>query len=121
VFSSFWVLWYVLSCVYTVCDKPTGFVTSFSMFLMKILTYKLYNLDKYNKILGGYSFHVWITIHILCWTIQFVGHGVYEKRAPALLTNVFFIFLSPFFTCVEYLNLVFGYKENEIQELKKIV
>ncbi|KAI9326120.1 DUF962 domain protein, partial [Obelidium mucronatum] len=27
-------------------------------------------------------------LHIVSWIIQFVGHGVFEKRAPALLDNL---------------------------------
>jgi 2-hydroxy fatty acid dioxygenase len=29
-----------------------------------------------------------ISIHVLCWIAQFVGHGLAEKRAPALLDNL---------------------------------
>ena len=29
-----------------------------------------------------------IAIHVLCWIAQFIGHGVAEKRAPALLDNL---------------------------------
>ena len=29
-----------------------------------------------------------IAIHVLCWIAQFVGHGLAEKRAPALLDNL---------------------------------
>ena len=69
VFDTFWIVWYVLSCVYTFCDKPTGLVTSFLMLVMKFSTSKLYNLDLTDKVLGGYSFYFWVVIHILCWTV----------------------------------------------------
>ena len=29
-----------------------------------------------------------IAIHVLCWMAQFVGHGLAEKPAPALLDNL---------------------------------
>jgi 2-hydroxy fatty acid dioxygenase len=29
-----------------------------------------------------------IAIHVLCWIAQFIGHGLAEKRAPALLDNL---------------------------------
>ena len=29
-----------------------------------------------------------IAIHVLCWIAQFAGHGLAEKRAPALLDNL---------------------------------
>lgn len=28
------------------------------------------------------------TIHAVCWIAQFLGHGVAEKRAPALFDNL---------------------------------
>ena len=28
------------------------------------------------------------TVHFVCWILQFIGHGVAEKRAPALLDNL---------------------------------
>jgi 2-hydroxy fatty acid dioxygenase len=27
-------------------------------------------------------------LHYFSWGVQFVGHGVFEKRAPALLDNI---------------------------------
>ncbi|KAJ3031494.1 UNVERIFIED_CONTAM: hypothetical protein HDU68_003434 [Siphonaria sp. JEL0065] len=32
--------------------------------------------------------HFALGLHIVAWLIQFVGHGVFEKRAPALLDNL---------------------------------
>ncbi|KAG0637947.1 hypothetical protein HOY80DRAFT_1002213 [Tuber brumale] len=43
-------------------------------------------------------------IFVLAWIAQFVGHGVYEKRAPALFDNlVQAAFLAPFFVWFEVL------------------
>lgn len=49
-------------------------------------------------------------VHVLCWVLQFIGHGVYEKRRPALLDNALQAFLmAPFFVTFEML-LPFGYE-----------
>lgn len=49
-------------------------------------------------------------IHIVSWIAQFVGHGVYEGRAPALLDNlVQAIFLAPLFVWLEALFML-GYR-----------
>lgn len=54
-------------------------------------------------------------IHIVSWLAQFVGHGVFEKRAPALLDNlVQALLLAPLFVWMEVL-FFFGYRS----ELKK--
>ncbi len=49
-------------------------------------------------------------LHIVCWLAQFVGHGAFEGRAPALLDNlVQALFLAPFFVWMEIL-FFFGYR-----------
>ncbi|KII95884.1 hypothetical protein PLICRDRAFT_150858 [Plicaturopsis crispa FD-325 SS-3] len=67
-------------------------------------------------------------LHGVCWIAQFIGHGVAEKRAPALLDNlVGAVVLAPFFVHLELLFKA-GYKprlhkeiENEIgKEVTKI-
>ncbi|KAF1840519.1 DUF962-domain-containing protein [Cucurbitaria berberidis CBS 394.84] len=69
-------------------------------------------------------------INIACWLVQFVGHGKFEGRAPALLDNlVQAVFLAPFFVWFEILFSL-GYRpelkrrvdqaaEMEIQKFKK--
>lgn len=42
--------------------------------------------------------------HVVCWLAQFVGHGKFEGRAPALLDNLFqAFFLAPLFVWIELL------------------
>ena len=54
--------------------------------------------------------YIAIGVHIVSWLVQFIGHGVYEGRAPALLDNlVQAIFLAPFFVWLEIL-FAFGYR-----------
>jgi uncharacterized membrane protein YGL010W len=49
-------------------------------------------------------------IQIVCWLAQFVGHGKFEGRAPALLDNVVqAVFLAPFFVWFEIL-FALGYR-----------
>jgi uncharacterized membrane protein YGL010W len=49
-------------------------------------------------------------IHVFSWIAQFVGHGKFEGRAPALLDNlVQALFLAPFFVWMEILFMV-GYR-----------
>ncbi|KAL9090740.1 MAG: hypothetical protein Q9159_001796 [Coniocarpon cinnabarinum] len=49
-------------------------------------------------------------IHLISWVAQFIGHGKFEGRAPALLDNLIqAIFLAPFFVWLEAL-FWFGYR-----------
>ncbi len=51
-----------------------------------------------------------IGIELFAWIAQFIGHGVYEGRAPALLDNlVQALVLAPFFVFMEML-FFFGYR-----------
>ncbi|KAI4340113.1 hypothetical protein MLD38_024981 [Melastoma candidum] len=57
------------------------------------------------------AWKVVLAAQILCWTGQFLGHGLFEKRAPALLDNLVQAFLmAPFFVLLEVLHIVFGYE-----------
>jgi len=45
-----------------------------------------------------------IAVEVVSWVAQFVGHGVYEGRAPALLDNLLqALVLAPFFVFMEFL------------------
>lgn len=59
---------------------------------------------------GSKANYIALGIHIFSWIAQFVGHGVFEGRAPALLDNlVQALFLAPFFVWMEIL-FAFGYR-----------
>ena len=56
----------------------------------------------FNKIAG--------VVQVSSWIFQFIGHGVFEKRAPALLDNlVQALFLAPLFVWLEVM-FSFGYR-----------
>ncbi|RDY00966.1 hypothetical protein CR513_15778 [Mucuna pruriens] len=57
------------------------------------------------------AWKVALVAQIVCWTGQFIGHGVFEKRAPALLDNLIQAFaMAPFFVLLEVLQILFGYE-----------
>lgn len=60
-------------------------------------------------------------IHVVCWIAQFIGHGRFEGRAPALLDNlVQALFLAPFFVWFEVLFFL-GYRPELKRRLDKAV
>lgn len=62
-----------------------------------------------------------IALNVVSWLAQFIGHGVFEKRAPALLDNlVQAIFLAPFFVWFEIL-FSFGYRPELRARVEKAV
>ncbi|XP_047316796.1 2-hydroxy-palmitic acid dioxygenase mpo1-like [Impatiens glandulifera] len=57
------------------------------------------------------AWKVVLAAQIICWTGQFIGHGVFERRAPALLDNLLQAFvMAPFFVVLEVLQMGFGYE-----------
>lgn len=64
-----------------------------------------------------YANKVYTAGFIIGWIVQFIGHGVFEKRAPALLDNLLqALVLAPFFILFE-LFFLFGVRT----DLKKRV
>ncbi|TNV75779.1 hypothetical protein FGO68_gene1225 [Halteria grandinella] len=92
------LLFAVLLPIYTIVDFVTG-LASTAFFIAQIF----------------------LRLHIFGWVAQFVGHGIFEKRAPALLDNLLLIFVAPFFFIFEVLNIFLGYKEKEVKEWNKVV
>jgi 2-hydroxy fatty acid dioxygenase len=60
-------------------------------------------------------------IHVAAWIFQFIGHGKFEGRAPALLDNlVQALFLAPLFVWLEIL-FYFGYRPELRARIEKSV
>ncbi|KAI0809168.1 DUF962-domain-containing protein [Irpex lacteus] len=60
-------------------------------------------------------------VHAVCWIAQFIGHGVAEKRAPALLDNVVgALVLAQFFVHLEVLFKL-GYRPKLHHEIKNSI
>jgi uncharacterized membrane protein YGL010W len=58
-------------------------------------------LNKYDKTKVN---SIALGVHVISWILQFVGHGKYEGRKPALLDNlVQALFLAPLFVWYEVL------------------
>ncbi|QCD90409.1 uncharacterized endoplasmic reticulum membrane protein C16E8.02-like isoform X2 [Vigna unguiculata] len=57
------------------------------------------------------AWKVVLVVQLVCWTQLFIGHGIFEKRAPALLDNLVQAFvMGPFFVLLEVLHNLFGYE-----------
>lgn len=57
------------------------------------------------------AWKVVLVSQLVCWIGQFIGHGVFEKRAPALLDNLVQAFLmAPFFVLLEALQKFCDYE-----------
>jgi len=68
----------------------------------------------------GATANYWaIGVNVFSWIAQFVGHGKFEGRAPALLDNlVQALFLAPFFVWFEIL-FALGYRPELKQRMNR--
>lgn len=67
------------------------------------------------------TFQVALGVHVVSWIAQFVGHGVFEGRAPALVDNfVQAVFLAPMFVWLEMLFKL-GYRRELQGRVEKAV
>ncbi|CUG92653.1 transmembrane protein, putative [Bodo saltans] len=73
-----------------------------------------------NKTLQGQT-SLAIAIHVGGWIAQFIGHGLFERRAPALLDNLGqAIHAAVFFAWLEVLFFL-GYRPKLQKELKVLI
>jgi 2-hydroxy fatty acid dioxygenase len=61
---------------------------------------------------GVSSWVIALPIHVAAWIAQFIGHGVYERRRPALLDSLDqALITAPMFVLLEVL-FSFGYRKD---------
>ncbi|EGR29625.1 PAS domain S-box family protein [Ichthyophthirius multifiliis] len=66
-----------------------------------VLNNILYSIAQNNNFCT-FHFRTALIINILAWITQFIGHGVFEKRSPALLDNILYTLSAPNFVTIEY-------------------
>merc|ERR1711934_176843 len=108
---------YVVS--YLMMDPVAG---GLGALLMLVLNQWTYGLVAAGSPVAG--FPLWQAVlgfHIAAWIAQFVGHGVFEGRAPALLDSWDQAFITaPLFVLLEVL-FFFGYRNTFYKECMKEV
>ncbi|XAR50026.1 hypothetical protein NMG60_11004238 [Bertholletia excelsa] len=107
IFPNFALMFTLIYALFYVClDRKAGVLAAFLCLACWVSASML------AKHLGfSLAWKVVLAAQLLCWTGQFIGHGVFEKRAPALLDNLAQAFLmAPFFVLLEALQSLFGYE-----------
>mmetsp|Transcript_29089 Transcript_29089/g.61446 ORF Transcript_29089/g.61446 Transcript_29089/m.61446 type:complete len:205 (+) Transcript_29089:1-615(+) len=117
-----WTLTFVVMGAYFAADWRTAMVTMLWSGPQLIASHHIAasaDASAYNIIGKSYELkEVALYLHVAAWIAQIYGHGVHEKRAPALLSNVFYSLLAPFFVTFEVMNGLFGYKKDEMRVIK---
>ncbi|WCJ35920.1 hypothetical protein M5689_017146 [Euphorbia peplus] len=103
-FGFFFALAYAL--FYVGLDKKAGSVAA-------VLCFACWVAASFLAAHLGFSlaWKVVLAAQVFCWSGQLLGHGIFEKRAPALLDNLTQAFLmAPFFVLLEILEKTVGYE-----------
>lgn len=99
----------VLMIAYTVIDLMAGLISTLFYgsltLLANFLYYQYFTLPQQRLTL----WNALIYIHIFSWIAQFVGHGFFEKRAPALFDNLLYTLYAPYFVILEVFNFNYIY------------
>jgi len=107
------------SVVYIIMDKKAGSLAAIMVFACLITGQKFYFTAE-----TSYGYPAWVlavALHVLCWISQFIGHGAFEGRAPALLDNLIqALVMAPLFVLLEVL-FMFGYRKDFQKKMWKRV
>ena len=117
-FNLGWLIILATTPVYIWVDFIVGTFTAMQYLVIDHLL-KDFSFDSFN--LGYETWKVWLAIHIAAWLVQFIGHGFFEKRKPALLDNIFLTLNAPIFVNLELVYFLFGYRKEELIESKKYI
>nr|ACO14818.1 endoplasmic reticulum membrane protein YGL010W [Caligus clemensi] len=99
--------------IFLITDLIAGLIGSLLIVGIYFLT--LSSVQGGALIAGFNGWKLSLGVHLSAWILQFIGHGVFEKRAPALLDNVFQAFITaPLFVLLEVM-FFFGYKKDLYQ------
>eukprot|EP01064_Diplonema_japonicum_P039657 TRINITY_DN9_c0_g1_i2.p1 TRINITY_DN9_c0_g1~~TRINITY_DN9_c0_g1_i2.p1 ORF type:complete len:189 (+),score=77.45 TRINITY_DN9_c0_g1_i2:29-568(+) len=131
------ILW--TSMVFVECAELAAFGVSGSWYVAAVYTIFYVLMDPvigitYSAILAAMAatsvmfaeqenaLNIAIGVHIFSWVVQvFVGHGVFEGRAPSLLDSFFqSLMLAPFFVFMECVFKL-GFRKEQFESLNNIV
>ena len=111
-----------LPIVYMSIEFLSGFVTMVFFGILYFISYTNFqnHKDDADYIAGISYFKFLLYLQASSWIAQFIGHGVFERRAPALMNNILTTLVAPNFVIIEVLYF-FGYNKKQIEECQKII
>jgi uncharacterized membrane protein YGL010W len=109
-FSTFFII--SISFLYVYVDFTIGTVTSIQYLIVDYLMSK-FKLD----IEGISDLKIILIIHIMSWVFQFIGHGAFEGRKPALVDNILLTLNAPVFVNAEIFYYLFGWRKKQIEDI----
>jgi uncharacterized membrane protein YGL010W len=99
-----------LCLLYVNVEKVSGLVSTMVYGLGYLYGRSLYLVAVENGTTSTF-WNISMAIQIVAWVMQFVGHGVFEGRKPALMDNLLLTLVAPDFVTIEIL-FAFGWKKD---------
>jgi uncharacterized membrane protein YGL010W len=99
-----------LCLLYVNVEKVSGLVSTMVYGLGYLYGRSLYLVAVENGTTSTF-WNISMAIQIVAWVMQFVGHGVFEGRKPALMDNLLLTWVAPDFVTIEIL-FAFGWKKD---------
>ena len=100
----------------------SGLLTTLCLIFMYFCSLSMFEQHKFDK--DFYQslsyFQFLLALKTFSWIMQFLGHGIFEGRAPALMNNAFSALVAPTFVVIEILYM-FGYNKEKINECQVII
>ena len=111
-----------LSISYFIVDWRVAFAVGVWMWPAMILGNRIWIAHSDADYFGMSQFWFMGLVNALSWIAQFIGHGVFEQRAPAILTNLAYSLLAPLFITFEVMNQIFGFQEGkQMKRLRRLI
>ena len=99
-----------LICIPIILLSTIAFLTPVTINFGGLINNSNYNLG--SLFTSNEFVKIAVALHVFSWFAQFYGHGVHEKRAPALLDNLLqALVLAPFFVAFE-IAFFLGYRKD---------
>mmetsp|Transcript_24867 Transcript_24867/g.27520 ORF Transcript_24867/g.27520 Transcript_24867/m.27520 type:complete len:189 (+) Transcript_24867:10-576(+) len=111
------ILCTVLPLIYISQEFFSGLVTTVLLNVLYYFSHQNFiaHKDEMDYFQGVPYYWFLLYLQAFSWIMQFIGHGVFEKRAPALTSNLFSALVAPDFVVIEILY-VLGYNKKAIDD-----
>ena len=100
----------MLALAYFIVDVPTAAVHMAWSATVVVFAHNEWVSHRTESYFGFSQLAFMMMVNAASWIAQFIGHGCFEQRAPAIGTNLTFALLAPFFITFETMNRGFGYR-----------
>lgn len=112
----------ILPPVYIYMEAVTGIVTTILLHTLYYISLQQWEQHKDDQAYFYGVSYFWFLVYLKAssWIAQFIGHGVFERRAPALMNNLLSALVAPDFVVIEVMYTL-GYNRTAIDKCQSAI